>query len=251
VRADYRDTAPVVRIAAFDGTVRIDGRQLHWLSIGALQLRTSGVLVRATRRTQSAGRIEIQAGGDVVVLGNTMGHWQFPNPGAVAIEIPGNSGGGTIDVRSTGGRIVAFDRAFDNANHDNEQAVNRLWAAGDVVLQSTGAVNNVPVNCGWGPWQMPVADVRSVGNGTSGTNLVRSFAGRVELADANTVLLATAWSGAGTPGMNLVTSSLGIVNHGVVLPADLDPSDDSGVSMQTSPAPLFASPSSLGVWWWW
>ncbi len=251
VRADYPDLAPTIRIAAFDGEVRIDGRQLHWLSVGSLQLRTSGVVVRATRSTQHAGRIEIQGGRDVIVLGNTLGHWQFPNPGAVALEMPGNHGGGTIDVRSTGGRILAFDRAFDNANHDNEYAVNRLWAAGDVVLQATGAANFVQPNSGWGPWQMPVADVRTIGNGTSGTNLVRSFAGRVELANADTVLLATPWSGAGAPGLNLLTSSLGVVNHGVVLPADPDGSDDLGVGTEAAPPPLFASPGSLGVWWWW
>lgn len=99
-------------------------------------------------------------------------------------------------------------------------------------------------------------DVRSLGGQILATDRAfdnakaRSTACRpaAEL-NSNTVVLATAWSGAGISGLNLLTSSLGVVNDGFVLPADLEPSDDIGVGTPSNPPPLFTTTGELGVWW--
>ena len=251
VETEYREGAPTIRIVAFEGKVSVDSRSMHWLSVAGQRLSTSGVLLRAKKPNASPGRIEIQALGDVAISGNAIGHWAFPNPGAVAIDMHpcGGGGGGVIDVRSLSGRILATDRAIDNSNHDNLLAVNRLWAAGDILLGATGAANCVQNPAVWSPMAMPVVNVGPSANGVGGRNELRSFAGGILLLNPNTVVLAGPLHGNGTPGVNLLTSNAGVQNGGTVSPADPVPGDDSGTVAPAAPQALFGSASGLGILW--
>ncbi len=245
----HRAPAPAVRIAALDGGLTVIGTNLRQVIVRGRRITTSGVVVRASRSTAAAaGRIELQAQGDLAVVGNTVQHFAYPNPGAVGIKLPGLHGGGVIDARSIGGRILAVDRAFDNVNHDNGAALNRLWAAGDVHLLVSGVPNSSP-RPGKAAYRMPVVDVSTVGNASAGTNELRSFGGQVALVGRDTMVLATTWSPIGTPGINLLTSCLGVVNGGIVLPADAFTADDSGVCAPPAPPPLISGATALGVVW--
>ncbi len=251
VEAKHRgEPAPTIRLVALDDQITVDGQTLHWLGVQRRCTATSGVVVRATRNCEAAGRIEIQALGDVRLLGNTVWHWAFPNPGTVAIQGRGErSGGGVIDVRSIGGRVLAVDRAIDNVNHSNGAAINRVYARDDVVLGTTGRCNSVVDPTSEPPARMAVIDVSTVGHGQAGLNQIRSFSGGIQLLSADTVVRATAWGGAGTDGANDLTSNDGILNLGWVLPADTFGQDDIGTSSPAAPPALYATASSLGFVW--
>ncbi len=250
VEAIYRAApAPAIRVASFDGKITVTGTTLKQVAVQGRRISTTGVVVRTDRdNIADPGRIEMQAQGDIVVLGNTIQHFAFPNPGTIAVKMLGNHGGGQIDIRSLGGRIVAADRAFDNVNHDNASAVNRLWAALDINLFASGAINSTPVP---GPQarQMPVVDVSMAGNAQGGINEIRSFGGQVALLGADTLVLATAWSTAGVDGTNLLTSCTPLANGGTVLPADPVTSDDAGMCAPAVPPALFSDASGLGAGW--
>jgi PKD repeat protein len=251
VEAQHRgEPEPTVRLVAFDGAVTVDSEQLRWLGARQRVTQLTGVVVRATRNCDPAGRIEIQAAGDVTLLGNTVWHWSYPNPGAVAIKGHGErSGGGIIDIRSLGGRILASDRAVDNVNHSNGTAINRLYARDDILLLSSGRANSVRDPGTTVPTRMAVVDVSTVGPGEAGTNELRSFAGGIQLMTADTVVRATTWGNAGTDGANHLTSALGVANLGWVLPGDADGADDQGVVSPAVPPALFGSAGGLGVHW--
>ncbi|MBK8977928.1 MAG: hypothetical protein IPM29_18635 [Planctomycetes bacterium] len=244
------DPAPTIRIAAFDDTVTIDGDRLHWLGFQSCHIATSGVVVRAERHCVSAGRIQVQAHGDITVLGNHVLHWGFPNPGTLSIEGRGHhSGGGEIDVRSLTGSVRAIDRAIDNVNHHNGAAVNRVYAHGDVLLATSGACNSSQPGSSRPPSLMAVIDASTVGLGEGGTNELRSFGGAVRLLTADTEIRASTWGSAGVPGANYVIGCAGVFNGGLVVPADPETWDDSGVCNPSEPPALFLTPVDLGVTW--
>ncbi len=250
VEAVYRAApAPTIRLVAFDGAITVFGTALRRVAVQGRRISTTGVVVRTGRdNITDPGHIEMQALGDITVVGNSIQHFAFPNPGTVAVKMLGNHGGAVIDVRSLGGRIIAIDRAFDNVNHDNQDAINRLWAAGDVHLFASGAMNSTPVP---GPlaFRMPVVDVTTIGNAQAGTNEIRSFGGEVAILLPDAMVMADAWGGGGTVGINLLTACVQVANSGVVYPADPVPGDDSGACAPAVPPALYADPSMLGVVW--
>lgn len=250
VNATYRSGSPAtINVASFGGQVTVDGNNLLWLDGCGWRFVTSGITVRSLMSSAAPGVINIQAAGDVSVHGNGLLHAFFGNPGAVAVETGQCSGGGTIDIRSLGGMVVAADRAIDNSNHANEFALNRLWAQGDIMLGTTGCWNWAPCCGGSNLALMPVVSAQSIGDGHGGTNELRSFSGMIQILDQNTLILAAATSPCGTWGTNLLSSCQGILNQGLVYPADLDIFDDSGLCSPPAPAPLFTSHLDFGVIW--
>jgi hypothetical protein len=221
-------TGSTVSIVSFEGSVTIDGTNI----LGTDPAVTSGVTVRATRGPVP-GAINIQAKGDVTVVGNAILNRTRPNYGAVALKTASRSAaGGVMAVQSLGGRIVASDRAFDNANRSNANARIDLAARGDIDMSVTSSVNQ-----GASTNAKAVLTTQSTTGGQGGTNALRSFSGAI-LIGANAQSLATAGSG-GTSGQNLLTSCAGVTNNGTVAPPDLVPGDDSGVCTPAAPTPTF------------
>jgi len=232
VEASYKGgAAPTINVVASNGSITIDGNTFLGIESGTQRRITTGVVVRSTN-DPVPGRINLQARDDITVLGNTILQWQYPNCGAVAVKTGSNSAvGGTIDVRSTGGNIIASDRAFDNANRFNTNAINNLFAKGSITLSSTGRSNSVQSG---DPLLMAVVSTRAGSSGTGGTNTLRSYGGGISIGSKAQVLADGTAS-----GTNLLTSCTGIINLGSILPADLNAFDDSGACTPSEPLPLF------------
>lgn len=235
VRALYKGGTPAtVNVSALKGAVTIDGTSdLGPEVIDGLQYRvTSGVVVFSTRDPRP-GTIRIQADGNVTVLGNHIleqGRTQF---GAVAVKTGSSSSqGGTIDVRSLGGRIVASDRAFDNRNRYNATAVITLLARDAIELSVTAAVDN-----GAADNAKPVVNVGAGSGGQGGTNALRSFSGDISIG-AQVELRADFMKPSGSSGANDLTACTGVLNLGTVVPAAFIATKCPGAEPAV-PAPLY------------
>ena len=138
VDASFRGVfAPTINVVSLDGSVTIDGNNFLGATVeaGVIRTITSGVTVRS-RRDPLPGTIHIQAQDDITVLGNRILDKLHPNTGAVAVKTASsNATGGLIDTRSVGGRIIASDRAFDDANRFNAAAAIKLEASGDIASE--------------------------------------------------------------------------------------------------------------------
>ncbi|MBI3301953.1 MAG: putative Ig domain-containing protein, partial [Deltaproteobacteria bacterium] len=248
VDASYKAAVvSTINVVSFDGAVTIDGNHLLEIEKGTRRRVTSGVTVRS-RHHPLPGTIHLQAKEDLTVVGNTTLEWRHANYGAVAIKTASNSSrGGVIDVRSLGGRIIASDRAFDNANRFNTTATINLLAASDIDLMTTGRPNDVRLPASQDPLDMPVVNVQAErgNNGGGGTNRLRSFSGGVSLG-ANACVLAGFTAKPATPGVNLLTAC-----HEVVIDADacVDPPPSIIDPVCNPPAldPLFSDCAEFNV----
>lgn len=243
VDASYKAAvASKINIAAFSGVVEIIGTNRFGTEVvaGTLRTITGGVSVRS-RRDPLPGTIEIQALNDIVVRGSTLLSKNYPNYGAVAIKTASNSSkGGLIDVRSLGGNILAYDRAFDDANRFNAAARITLQAAAGIFLRVTTTVND-----GASDNSKAVVSTQAGSTGKGGTNLLRAFNGDVSIG-LGAQVLANFTGIPGANGANLLTACSSVINNGTVSPADADTSDDSGVC-GGGPDPLFLDCSDLGL----
>lgn len=239
VDAKYKGgVASTINIAALEGSVTIDGNTLQEIESGTRRI-TTGVTVRSTN-DPVAGKINIQARNDITVYGNTILSTSpaHINYGTIAVKTGSNSAvGGTIDVRSIDGKIIASDRAFDNENRFNTNAKINLFAKGNIELSVTanknaGATDNAKV----------VVSTRAGSAGTGGTNTLRSYSGGISIGKNTTVSAADT-----TDGTNLLTSCSGITNNGIVDPTDANTADDSGVCTPLAPTGLFTSCGDFGV----
>jgi PKD repeat protein len=248
--------ASTINIVSFDGAVTIDGNTLIGIEAGTQRRITSGVIVR-TSLDPRTGTINIQAKNDITVLGNTVLVWQYQNFGAVATKGSSNGAyGGIISVVSLEGNIIASDRAFDNANRYNtfpnisnptvtDTSLIDLRAYGNIELTATGRTNSVSV--GGDPLAMAVVSTQGGLHGRGGKNVLRSYGGSIIVGDGvddvgETAQVLANWSsGTGSNGLNLLTSCSGVTVgvDGQVAPADLIPSDDSGVCSPVAPSSLF------------
>jgi hypothetical protein len=245
VDAAYKGgVAPTINIVSYGGEVTIDGRNFLGIEAGTQRRITSGVTMRSTH-DPVPGNINIQALGDITVLGNRILQWQYPNIGAVGIKTASNSSkGGAIKVVSLEGKIIASDRAFDNANRFNTNATITLLAKGNIELTATGASNSVHYPASENAKAMAVVSTQGGDCGQGGTNTLRSYSGGISIGP-NTQVLAN-WTGRpGSSGTNLLTSCTG-VNVGVdgqVNPADANTSDDSGVC-GSAPDAIYTDPGA-------
>jgi hypothetical protein len=245
VDASYKGgVAPTINIASFNGNVTIDGNNYFGIEEGTQRRVTSGVTVRS-RHDPVPGNINIQAKRDITVYGNTVLEWRYPNIGAVGIKTNSSSpAGGVINVRSIEGKIVASDRAFDDANTYNTNAKVNLLSKGNIELSATGRKNSVHFPDGVTEYLMPVVSTQDGSVSHGGTNTLRSYAGSIMIGQKAQVLATPAGPPGGT---NLLTSCTGVTNSGTVNPADLIPGDDSGVCVPSAPEPLFESCADFGV----
>ena len=224
VDASYKAAkASTINIVSFGGAVTIDGN--NWIYKEGSYPVYSGVSVRS-KRDPLGGRINIQAMDDITVLGYTLLNNSNPYLGAVRGNRKATNGqgnGGDLNVVSVGGKIVAFNRAFDFANRFNQLATIDLLAKDDIALSSTNYV---------------IAVVSTQGSGgRGGKNTLRSYSESI-IIGVNAQVLA---DGTAVNGANLLTSCAGVTNNGTVKPADLVPGDDSGVCSPVAPVPLFES----------
>ena len=206
VNASYAETSSAtapstINVIAYGGTVAIDGNTVQGFNKKQKRQITSGVTVTSEKK-QAQGRINIQAAGDITVLGNILFDRKKPNLGAVGLGTnPDSEDGGTIDVRSLGGKIIASDRAFDastsfkgddiadlgsTAAFAGTQAEVNLLAAGDIDLTSTGRLND-PLSFQVAT-EMAVVTSQAVKNAKGGVNTLRSFAGSVSVGNNACVL---------------------------------------------------------------
>jgi hypothetical protein len=192
-----------------------------------------------------AGTENIQAKKDITVLGNVDLPSKYENFGAVATKGGSNSAtGGTIDVRSLEGKIIASDRAFDNANRYDTNATINLLSKDNIDLSATGRSNSVPK--GGDPLAMPVVSTQAGKNGKGGTNTLRSYSNGITIGP-NAQVLANWSPNPGSNGTNLLTSCTGVTNNGTVNPADLVPGDDSGVCAPGPPSKFTDCPTDFGI----
>jgi len=244
VDASYKAApASKINIAAFNGFVTIDGTNFLGIEAGTQRPITSGVTVRS-RRDPVAGTIKIQARDDIRVTGNTLLDKNHPNFGAVAVKptsTNGTSGDGAIIAVSTGGQILALDRAFDIANRFNALNDITLFARNDIRLLVSASIDNGAVDNA-----KPVVNSQGGSAGKGGTNTLRSFSGGI-LIGLKAQVLANFVGTPGSNGTNLLTSCMGVVNNGTVNPADGVPGDDAGVCAPPAPAPLFEGCGSFNV----
>ena len=243
VDASYKAlSASIIRIAAFDGSVMIDGTTDLGQEVvaGTRRAISSGVSVRS-RRDPLPGAILIQAERDIVVQGSRLLSKKYPNYGAVAVKTASNSSkGGLIDVRSLGAGIFGTDRAFDNANRFNAAAQINLLAEGDVNLAVSASIDDGATSN-----SKPVVTTQAGDTGKGGTNRIQAFNEFIAIG-ANAQVLADFAGRPGAVGANLLTSCLGVFKAGTVSPPDTDVLDDSGVC-GGGPDPLFLDCSELGI----
>jgi hypothetical protein len=232
VDASYKGRrASTINIVSFDGAVLIDGNTLREIEPGTKRRVTTGVTVRS-RRDPLPGAIFIQAEKDVMVFGNTVLEWRYPNLGAVGVKTASNSSkGGTMEVRSLEGRIVASDRAFDNANRFNAEATITLAARDDILFSTTHRLNSVQSG---DPLLKDVVSTMAGRDGQGGVNTLRSYSGAIVIG-AHARISATG----SRNGQNRLTSCSPVENGGVIDPPDADLLDDAGVCAPPAPAPRF------------
>ena len=244
VDASYKaKQASTINIAAFGGSVSIDGTHSFGTEVvaGTLRTVTGGVSVRS-RRDPLPGSINIQADQDIVVEGSTLLSKKHPNYGAVAVKTASNgSKGGSISARALNGSLSAHDRAFDNANRYNQDARIDLQASGDIIL---GVISS-NIDDGASTSVKPVVTVQAGDTGQGGKNILRSFNGVISM-DAGTQVLANFAGRPGSDGANLLTSCGGVTLNSGVVPADADAGDDIGVC-GGAPDPLLLDCSELGL----
>jgi hypothetical protein len=235
VDASYKAApASTINIAAFNGFVAIDGTNLLGIEAGTQRPITSGVTVRS-RRDPVAGTIKIQARDDIRVTGNTLLDKNHPNYGAVAVKptsTNGTSGDGAIIAVSTGGNILALDRAFDIANRFNLKNDITLFAAQNIRLLVSASIDN-----GAADNTKPVVNSQGGSAGKGGTNTLRAFSGGI-LIGLKAQVLANFVGTPGSNGVNLLTACVNVINSGTVNPPDAVPADDTGVC-GGAPDPLF------------
>jgi hypothetical protein len=211
--------------------VLIDGNTLREIEPGTKRRVTTGVTVRS-RRDPLPGAIYIQAEKDVVVLGNTVLDWRYPNIGAVGIKTASNSSkGGMMEVQSLEGHIFASDRAFDNANRFNDEATITLAAHDDFLFWATDRLNSVRSG---DPLLKDVVSTMAGRDGQGGVNTLRSYSGDI-IIGPHARMNATGSHN----GQNRLTSCSPVKNGSVIDPPDADPSDDAGVCAPPAPAPRF------------
>ena len=206
VNASYAETSsPItpstINVVAYGGAVTIDGNTVQGFNKKQKRQITSGVTVTSEKK-QAQGHINIQAAGDITVLGNILFDRKKPNLGAIGLGTnPDSEDGGTIDVWSLGGKITASDRVFDastsfkgddiadlgsTAAFAGTQAEVNLLAAGDIDLTSTGRLND-PLSFQVAT-EMAVVTSQAVKNAKGGVNTLRSFAGSVSIGNNACVL---------------------------------------------------------------
>lgn len=236
-------SVPTITIVSFAGAVSIDGTTQQGIEAGTQRPITTGVTVRS-RRDPLAGTILIQAQDDITVVGNRIIDKLHPNLGAVAVSpksTNGQGGTGLIKAVSLGGKIIATDRAFDFENRFNANNAITLQAQGNIELSVTSVKND-----GASTNAKAVVSTRGGTAGKGGTNTLRSYAGGI-IIGTNAQVLADFTGTPGTNGTNLLISATGITNLGLVNPADLVTSDNSGVTTPPAPPVLFDSFEDLGV----
>jgi hypothetical protein len=240
VDASYKAAvASTIRIASFGGSVFISGVNPLGTEVvaGTLRTITSGVSVRS-RRDPLPGTILIQAFNDIDVRGSTLLSKKYPNYGAVAVKTASNSSkGGLIDARA-GGQMRLTDRSLDNANRYNATAMTRGLAGGGIGLQVSTNIDNGASNN-----SKPVVTTQGGDTGKGGTNELRGLGTGVSVG-AGAQVLADFSGRPGAVGTNILSGCTGVVNLGVVLPAN-DSSDDTGVC--GTPDPLFLDCGELGL----
>lgn len=242
VDASYKAlSASTIRIAAFGGSVNINGTTSFGTEVvaGTLRTVTSGVSVRS-RRDPLPGTILIQASADINVQGSTLLSKLYPNYGAVAVKTASNSSkGGVIDARA-GGQIQLTDRSLDNANRFDQGALTRALAGGGIGLQVSASIDNGASNN-----SKPVVTTQAGDLGKGGKNELRGEGTGVNVGPGAKVL-ADFTGRPGGVGTNILSgcTSVNIDGAAVVSPAD-DAGDNTGTC--GSPDQLFLDCTDLGI----
>lgn len=245
---DLTQNRPMVRVAAFAGTVTVNANTTEPLldehSYGGTAYDLWGGLLSWVSTNSNPGKVEVQASGDITVNGHGIDPTAPAREsfGAIAaIATASSAPGGLVDVRSIGGNIIGNDRAFDvsgkNRLTTNFAHIN-LFAKNNITTSRLGANNNFN----------PVVDASSPAVGDKGgTNELRSYSGGIT-NNTNAIISASVPAGTGTvQGVNLLTSCTGVVNNGTVTPPDANGADDLGQCSPDSPTPLFAECSDFGI----
>jgi hypothetical protein len=231
---------PDVNVAAFNGSVTINASSTdplldEYQAPGqSARFDLYGGLLSWVLTDDAPGSVRVQALNDIIVNGHgrdTTGTVRT-SYAAIAAGSLGRTGvvpkGGTIDVRSLEGQIVANNRAFELIGRNNSAGFIRLWASDEIELSRPGANNNFN----------PV--VKTSGANSGGDAFIQSFAAGIAV-NANAQVLSSVPSGS-----NNLVSCTGVTNSGTITPADGNAGDDSGVC-PAGPAPIFDSCSDFGV----
>lgn len=250
-------STPTINIVAFGGAVTIDGNTVQGFDKKAKRQITSGVTV-TNKVKDNPGSINIQAVGNVTVFGNILFDHKKPNLGAVGLATGVDSvDGGTIDVRSLAGDIVASDRAFDasatfkgddiddlgsNGAPSGVQAQIRLLAAFNISLDSTGRLND-PLSFQVAA-EMAVVTSQAVHDATGGINTIRSHAGAVNIGP-DACVLADHLVDAGLVGQTDITHCTGAnIDPGACVRPDATVVSDCSV---VAPVALFVDCGDFGI----
>ena len=242
-RAHGGGPRPDINVAAFDGSVTINGNTpepfFDEYSISGGRYDLWGGLLSWVLSSDQPGKIQVQAAKDIAVNrhGNDPTSPVRKSFGAVAaVTRTSDPHGGIVDVRSIGGNISGDNRAFDVSGR-NKVAPNiaqiLLKAAQSIGLTRSGATADFN----------PVSDASAAGSQSKGgTNDFRAFTGGITV-NANAAVSAAATGSGSTNGQNQFTACGPIVNNGAVTPASVDTADCS----VAAPAPIFASCADFGI----
>jgi hypothetical protein len=225
---------PVINVVSFEGAVTIDGNNVLGTEVlaGTKYTVTSGVIVQ-DYFDATAGTVNIQAKKDITVYGNALLS-KYENFGAVAVKGGSNGAfGGVIDVRSLEGKIIASDRAFDNANRYNTNAKVNLLANGNIDLSVTASKNY-----GAADNTKAVVSTHAGIGGKGGENILRSYSGSISIG-----LKAQVLADGTTAGTNLLTSCTGVTNNGIVNPVPVISSN----CVPPAPTGLFTDCGDFGI----
>lgn len=245
VDASYKGAvASRIVISAFKGFLTIDGRNSFGIEAGTRRPITSGVTVRS-RRDPLPGQIDLFAKHDITVIGNRIIDRLHANYGAVAVKTASNSSkGGLIEARSLMGKIIATDRAFDNANRFNADAKINLFAFSDILLSVTSLIND-----GASTSTKAVVNNQAGRDGKGGVNTIRSHQAGITIGASSQVLANHGPNGSN--GQNLFTSCTGVTNVGIVDPAAVITTDCNTIVINEflpNPAGADNDPKPLGEW---
>jgi hypothetical protein len=136
---------PVINVASFAGDVHIDGGALalNDFQPAGPKMDLTGGLMTFAKGAEAAGRIDIEAAGDVFISRDTTGvSLNRESQAAVANIHHENEGdnGGAIRVRSLAGSISVKDRALEAVGKkNNSEALIELFAEQDITLLSPSA----------------------------------------------------------------------------------------------------------------
>lgn len=187
-----------------------------------------GGLLSWVRDNVKPGMVWVQAEDDIIVRG----HGADPTGtvrtsfGAIAARATASSApGGLIDVRSIGGDIYGYDRAFDVKGRNRLTFGNfaniKLFAAGDINLQKLGA--NATFN--------PVVDASGFGSGDKG-GFNEFSAANINIDPGVIVTAAVPPSLSSVQGVNQFTYCVSYNNAGTVVP---DPILIPGINCDVTP----------------